>query len=236
VIGSKPIHLQKPEERVNPFTLQELFIDIGAKSQEEAEKCVELGDHAYFHTQYAEFGENKVKAKALDDRVGCAMIVDLLKDEYAFPITAAFTVQEEVGLRGAGVAAYTVEPDIAIILEGTTASDVPGSPEHKHATTVGNGPCLTFKDNSAIPNPKLVQTLLKLGAKHNIPVQLRRNTAGGTDAGKIQVSKGGSRVVVIAIPCRYIHSPVSVMDIRDYQNCLKLVRAFLNSLNESEEL
>lgn len=234
VIGSKPIHLQRPEEREKPFSIQqELFIDLGVKKQEEAEKLVSLGDHAYFTTEFEEFGKDKIKAKALDDRVGCALLIEALADSYSFPLYGAFTVQEEVGLRGAGVAAYSVQPDIAIVLEGTTASDVAGIPEHKHATTVGAGPCLTFMDRVTIPDPKLVSKLLELADKHGIKVQMRRATTGGTDAGQIQGSRGGVSVATIAIPCRYIHSPVSVMSKNDYNNALALVKAFLQSL-ESE--
>ena len=140
VIGSKPIHLQRPEERQRPLSIDELAIDIGAKSQEEAEKVVNLGDCAYFATKFEEFGQDKIKAKALDDRVGCALLIELLKQNYDIPVYGVFTVQEEVGLRGAGVAAYQIQPDVAIVLEGTTASDVPGSDPHKHATSVGKGP------------------------------------------------------------------------------------------------
>ena len=168
VIGSKPIHLQKPPERERAFTMQELLIDIGAKSKEEAEGLVKLGEIAYFTTKYEEFGNGKVKAKALDDRVGCALAIRLLQEEVSFPLIAAFTVQEEVGLRGAGVAAYQVKPDLAIVLEGTTASDVPGTDEHKHATTVGAGPCITVMDRVSIPHPPLVRELFSLAEEEEL--------------------------------------------------------------------
>jgi len=236
VIGSKPIHLQRPEERQKALTIDELYIDIGASKKEEAEKLVSIGDLAYFTTKFAEIGPDKYKAKALDDRVGCAMLIDILRDNYQFPLYGVFTVQEEVGLRGAGTAAYQVQPDIAIVLEGTTASDVPEIPEHKHATSVGKGPCLTLMDSSVIPDQRLTAKLLKLAAEHNIPVQYRRNTAGGTDAGKIQQSRTGVRVAVVALPCRYIHSPVSVCSKSDYENAVKLVKAFLRSIEEGGEI
>ncbi len=234
VLGSKPIHLQKPGERNKPLSLDELFIDIGTKKQEEAESQVSLGDYAYFTTEFSELGTDKYKGKAFDDRVGCALLIDALKDTYTYPLYGVFTVQEEVGLRGASVAGYSVNPDVALILEGTTASDVTGIPKHKHATTVGQGPSLTFMDSAAIPDPKLVAKLIKLGELYDIPVQLRRNTAGGTDAGKIQASRDGVSVAVLAIPCRYIHSPVSLMSKKDYDNALRLVKAFLKTLEESE--
>ena len=234
VIGSKPIHLQRPEERQRALSIQELQIDIGVKSKEEAEKLVSLGECAYFTTKYEEFGSGKVKAKALDDRVGCSLVIELLKEDLSFPLYAAFTVQEEVGLRGSGVAAYQIEPDIALVLEGTTASDVPGTDEHKHATSVGKGPAITFMDRTVIPNPKLVQELLDLAAEKGIPAQARRATTGGTDGGQIQLTKTGSKVAVIAVPCRYIHSAVSVMSKKDYEAAFLLVKNYLQRLQERE--
>lgn len=234
VIGSKPIHLQRPEEREKAFTIQELVIDIGAKTKEEAEKLVDLGEIAYFTTKYEEFGHNKVKAKALDDRVGCALAIRLLQEEVTFPLIAAFTVQEEVGLRGAGVATYQVKPDLALVLEGTTASDVPGTDEHKHATSVGQGPAITVMDRVSIPHPPLVQELFALAEEKGIKVQVRRNTAGGTDAGRIQLTEEGVKVATIAVPCRYIHSPVSVMSKDDFEGAYQLVKNYLARLEERE--
>jgi len=170
----------------------------------------------------------------LDDRVGCSLVIELLKEDLSFPLYAAFTVQEEVGLRGSGVAAYQIEPDIALVLEGTTASDVPGTDEHKHATSVGKGPAITFMDRTVIPNPKLVQELLDLAAEKGIPAQARRATTGGTDGGQIQLTKTGSKVAVIAVPCRYIHSAVSVMSKKDYEAAFLLVKNYLQRLQERE--
>ncbi|HPT83577.1 MAG TPA: M42 family metallopeptidase [Limnochordia bacterium] len=232
VIGSKPIHLQRPEEREKPFTIQEMVIDIGAKSKEEAEKLVKLGDIAYFTTAYEELAGGRIKAKALDDRVGCALAIRLLQEEVSFPLIAAFTVQEEVGLRGAGVAAYQVEPDLALVLEGTTASDVPGTDEHRQATSLGEGPAITVMDRSVIPHPQLVQELFALAAEKGIKVQARRSTAGGTDAGQIQLSKTGVKVAVISVPCRYIHSPAAVMCKDDFEGAYQLVKHYLARLEE----
>lgn len=234
VIGSKPIHLQRPEERQRAFSMQELVIDIGAKRKEDAEALVKLGEIAYFTTKYEEFGESKVKAKALDDRVGCALGIRLLQEDVSFPLIVAFTVQEEVGLRGAGVATYQVKPDLALVLEGTTASDVPGTDEHKHATSVGQGPAITVMDRVSIPHPPLVQELLALAEEKGIKVQVRRNTAGGTDAGQIQLSEEGVKVATIAVPCRYIHSPVSVMSKDDFEGAYQLVKSYLARLEERE--
>lgn len=234
VIGSKPIHLQRPEERQRAFSIQELVIDIGAKRKEDAERLVKLGEIAYFTTKYEEFGENKIKAKALDDRVGCALGIRLLQEDVSFPLIVAFTVQEEVGLRGAGVATYQIKPALALVLEGTTASDVPGTDEHKHATSVGQGPAITVIDRASIPHPPLVQELFALAEEKGIKVQVRRNTAGGTDAGQIQLSEEGVKVATIAVPCRYIHSPVSVMSKDDFEGAYQLVKNYLARLEERE--
>ncbi len=234
VIGSKPIHLQKPEERQRPIGIDELLIDIGAKDQAEAEKLVNLGDCAYFATQFEEFGQDKIKAKALDDRVGCALLIETLKGNYSFPLYGVFTVQEEVGLRGARVAAYQVQPDIALVLEGTTASDVPGIEPHQHATSVGKGPALTVMDRSVIPHPPLVGQLMELAEKHGIPYQIRRTNTGGTDAGQIQLTAGGAKTAVISVPCRYIHSAASVMSKKDFDAALKLIKCYLQSVEERE--
>lgn len=145
---------------------------------------------------------------------------------------AAFTVQEEVGLRGAGVAAYQVEPDLALILEGTTASDVPGTDEHRQATALGQGPAITVMDRTVITNPELVQELFALAAEKGIKVQVRRSTAGGTDAGRIQLSGTGVKVATIAVPCRYIHSPASIMCKDDFEGAYQLVKHYLARLEE----
>ncbi len=236
VIGAKPIHLQKPPERKRPFGLEEMYIDIGCSKEEEAERLVSLGDYAYFTTGFENLGADRWKAKAFDDRAGCALLVELLRSQYTTPVFGAFTVQEEVGLRGAATAAYGIDPDLAVVLESTTASDTPGSPDHKHATTVGAGPCLTFMDRSVITNPKLVNRLRSIAEDIGVPVQMRRTTTGGTDAGAIALTRSGVPAAVLALPCRYIHSPVSVLSRDDYQGALKIMQAFLQRLPESEVL
>ncbi|NMB45107.1 MAG: M42 family metallopeptidase [Firmicutes bacterium] len=229
VIGSKPIHLQKRDERNTPFQWQELYIDIGAKDKAEAEKLVPLGTTAIFATAFQQLSEEIVMGKALDDRVGCNVLLELLADVYDCNLVCAFTVQEEVGLRGAGVAAYAVDPDAALVIEGTTASDVPDVPEHGHATSVGKGPALTIMDRTSIPAKPLVEKLQRVAEKENIPTQFRRATTGGTDAGKIQLTKGGIPVAGISVPCRYIHSPASIASLSDIQATIRLVKGVLQA-------
>ena len=168
-----------------------------------------------------------VMGKALDDRVGCSVLLELLKEDYDCSLVCAFTVQEEVGLRGAGPAAYSADPDLALVIEGTTASDVPGVPEHGHATSVGKGPALTIMDRTSIPARPLVEKLRQVALEENIPIQYRRATTGGTDAGKIHLTKGGIPVAGVSVPCRYIHSPASVASLGDIEKTVRLVKGFL---------
>lgn len=230
VIGAKAIHLQERDERNKALVQKNLYIDIGAKSREMAEKIVGLGDYVVFDSSYVEFGEHRVKAKALDDRAGCALLIELLKESYDCTILAAFTVQEEVGLRGAGVAAYHLEPDLAVVVEGTTCSDVAGVEDHLQATRLGMGAVLSLMDRRSIAHGEMVQQLVRIAQEKNIPFQYKETTFGGNDAGKIHLSRGGIPTASVSIPCRYIHSPVSVMHQKDYDACLELLRAFLQEV------
>ncbi|OLN32044.1 M42 family metallopeptidase [Desulfosporosinus metallidurans] len=230
VIGAKAIHLQKSSERKRALPFDKLYIDIGAKSKEDAAGKVKLGDYAYFMTKCEPFGENLYKGKAFDDRVGCALLVELLKKDYAFPLVAAFTVQEEVGLRGAKVAAYHVDPDFAIVLEGTVAADVSDREEDGWVTELGKGPACSLMDRTTLYSPKLVQWVVNLAREKGIPLQFRRGTSGGNDAGSIHISKAGIPTIVLSVPCRYIHSFVSVISEHDYTACFKLVEELLADL------
>ncbi|HHV44280.1 MAG TPA: M42 family metallopeptidase [Firmicutes bacterium] len=232
VIGSKPIHLQRPDERNHPIKLEDMCIDIGAKDEGAAKEKVKLGDCAGFATKFEELPGDLVKGKAFDDRVGCFVVAEVLRTDFKVPVCGAFTVQEEVGGRGAGVVAYDVMPDVAIVLEGTTASDVAGIDPHLHATSVGKGPAITIMDGSVIASRKIVDRLVQVAEKLGIPYQFRRSTAGGTDAGKINVTQTGIPVGVVSVPCRYIHSPVSIASRKDIQGAVALVRGFIESLQE----
>jgi len=227
VIGIKAIHLQEPDERNNVIKQKQMYIDIGAHSKDEAQKLVQVGDYASFDTSFAEFGDNKVKGKALDDRAGCSVLLEVLKESYDFDLAACFTVQEEIGLRGAEVAAWHVQPDMAVVVEGTTCADIPDVPEHMQTTRLGKGPAISFMDNSSIANRDLFRRMVETAEASSLPYQLRENTVGGNDAGAIQRSRSGVPTVVVSVPCRYIHSPVSVMDLNDYNNTVRLIKEFL---------
>ncbi len=229
VLGIKAIHLQEPEEREHAVKVKQMYIDIGAVSKEEASQAVKPGDYVVFDSKYVEFGDNKVKAKALDDRAGCAAIIELIKQEqrYGFDLYACFSVQEEVGLRGAEVLGYSINPDIAIVVEGTTCSDVPGVDEHLYTTLMGKGPAITIMDGSSYANKELVGILVNTAKNEGIPFQFKKGASGGNDAGRIHLARKGVKAATVSIPCRYIHSPSSVMDLDDYKNTITLISAFL---------
>lgn len=235
VIGLKPVHLQSPKERNGSVDIKQLTIDIGAKDKEQAAGKVEVGDYVSFAYDPVEFGDNKFMAKALDDRVGCAVLIELLKHNYECDIYGCFTVQEEVGLKGAKTASFQVNPDFALILEGTTCYDLPDTKEYNMSTVCGDGPVLTLMDRSVITDRDFVNHIIDVARIYGIPYQFKRTISGGTNAGRIQANAKGVKVGVIAVPCRYIHTPVSVMDITDFDNMLKLAKKVLETFPKGDE-
>lgn len=231
VIGYRPVHLQEKDERKNVVKYKQLYIDIGAGSKDEAKKLVSEGDFISFDSEYASFGSGLAKAKSLDDRLGCAVLIEILKRKYDHDLYTCFTVQEEVGLRGAKVAAYSIKPDVAVILEGTTCSDVPGVEKQDYSTRLGEGAALTIMDRTSYSNKYLVEYLHSLAVRNSIKVQYKQTITGGNDAGAIHTSVGGIPAAIISVPCRYIHSPVSVASIRDYESCRDLTGAFMEELD-----
>lgn len=233
VIGAKAIHLQKPQERQQALKIDQLYIDIGAKTKEEAEKQIKLGDYAYFLTETEPLGEGYLKGKAFDDRVGCYILAELLKKDYALNLVGAFTVQEEVGLRGAKVAAYHVQPDFAIVLEGTIAADMMHLEESEWVTELGKGPALSIMDHNTIYNPKLLEQVAELAKKNAIPLQFRQGSSGGNDAGKIHLSREGIPTIAISVPCRYIHSAASIISKEDVKNTICLIDMILQAIPDN---
>ncbi|MCR2042667.1 M42 family metallopeptidase [Anaerosalibacter massiliensis] len=234
VIGAKPIHLQKKEERLKALKLEQLYIDIGANSREEAEDLISIGDYAIFYSEYIEFGNDLIKAKALDNRVGCSLLIDLIKENTKFGFYAVFTVMEEVGLVGAGPATYTVEPEISIILEGTLCSDSPETDEHLIPTKLKKGPAISLIDRTTLFNINFRKYIVNIAEKNNIPYQFRKTSFGGNDSGKIHQTKEGSITTTISVPCRYIHSPISVMAKEDYENTFKLLKSILSEIKKGD--
>ncbi|MDD2495155.1 MAG: M42 family metallopeptidase [Tissierellia bacterium] len=227
VIGSKAVHLMSQEERGKAIPIDKLYIDIGADSKDEAEKKVNIGDYVAFKSDYVEFGDNLIKAKALDDRVGCSAILELLAMKLDVDFYGVFTVMEEVGLRGAITAAYALQPDFGIVLEGTVSADMPEVDEHSKSTLIGKGAALSIIDNSTVYDIDAVRNVEKIAKENNIPYQFRKSSSGGNDAGPIHKTKEGAKVIAISVPCRYIHSSVNVASKNDYKSVVELTKTVL---------
>ena len=225
VIGIKAVHLRSPEERKVVVKQKDMYIDIGAKDKEEAQMHVSLGDYIAFDSEYTELGGGKVKAKSADDRIGCAILIECMKKDYVNDMYFCFTVQEETGLKGAAVAAHRLELDCAFVIESTTAADVPNLQEHEYSTRLGEGPVITVMDRGSISNRTLNKYIFDLAKEKNIKYQLKQSIFGGNDARAFQSRGGSCATAAISLPCRYIHSPVSVFDMADYEKMLALVKA-----------
>ena len=232
IIGTKAIHLVKTNEQENPVEIEDMYIDIGAKDKSEAEKKVSLGDAGAFDEDIREFGDGFIKAKAIDDRFGCAVLMDLIESELPIDCTFVFTVQEEVGLRGAFTAAYKTAPDITLIVEGTTAADLPSVPETKKVCKPGNGPVIPFMDGGAIYNKEVRRILTELADKNNIPWQTKTYIAGATDGSVFQKAHSGVKTVGIAAAIRNLHSHTCVGKISDMEAVQKLIWLFLEKMGE----
>ena len=235
VIGVKPVHLTDKSDREQVMGWKQLAIDIGASSKGEAEKLVQKGDRAVFATEYRELAGNgsawrTVQGKAFDDRAGCAILAELLKERFPFDLSAAFTVQEEVGLRGARVAAYAESPEAAIVMECTAANEVPTKRDVSPSTRLGAGPAITIRDNSFIADPRLVDLFRRTAEDMRIPHQFKQPNIGGTDAGSIQRTRAGVPSITVAVPARYIHSPAAIMDLTDFEATISLAREALRRL------
>ena len=227
IIGLKAIHLVSREERKKTPKTDSMYIDIGAKNKEEALKLVQPGTYGSFVSEPETFGNGLLKAKAIDDRVGCAIMLSLLQEELPMDVTFAFTAQEEVGTRGAFGAAFSVSPEIALVLETTTAADLPNVEDHRKVCAPGKGPVISYMDGGTIYDRGLFEDLRRLAEENQIPWQTKEYIAGGNDARSIQRSKAGVRVAVVSAAVRYLHAPASVGSVADFENMLKLARLFV---------
>lgn len=232
VIGDKAFHLLSSDEKDRCPSFDDLLIDIGATSKDEAEQYVSLGDFAYFDCDYVEFGNGYIKAKALDDRIGCMLMIELIKSELEYDTVFCFNVQEEVGLRGSKCTSYAVDADIAIVLESTTAADLDGVSGANRVCVLGDGPVISFMDNRTIYDRKLFELGFAVARENNIPAQTKTAVAGGNDAGAIQTSGDGARVMAISLPTRYIHSGASVVKASDIDETRRLLKALLPKLTD----
>ena len=231
VIGCKAVHLCSKKEKEKLPDVADLLIDIGANSLEEAEKLVSPGDVAAFEVDFSEM-QDLVRGKALDDRAGCALLLSLAASVPLYDITLAFTVQEEVGLRGAGPAAFAIQPDIAVIVDATTAADSADVPPEKQVCRVGGGPVVSFMDKSTLYDHDLYRQIRTLADGAGISNQTKTTVAGGNDAGAIQRTAGGVRVAAVSLPCRYIHSPSCVLSMQDMCDTETLLNKLIEVLPE----
>lgn len=222
VIGVKPIHLCKGEETGRIPELSEMYIDIGADSKEDALKNIKYGDSINFVSDFTVTSDT-ITSKALDDRFGCLVLIELIKSELEYDMDFAFVVQEEVGLRGAKVAAFTVDPEFALVIETTTAADIPEIDTNKQVCNLSDGAVISVMDRRTIYDKDMVALAFDCAEKSDIKAQYKRAVAGGNDAGVIHSSKSGVRTLAVSLPCRYLHSPNCVVNKQDCENMIELV-------------
>ncbi len=227
VIGIKAAHMTTAEERRMVPKVESMYIDIGASSKAEAQGRLNLGDCGTFDIESIDFGDNMLRAKAIDDRFGCAMLIEIIKSDLPYDCYFAFSTQEEVGLRGALTAAYTVNPDIAIIVEATSASDLTDVAEHEKACSPGNGVVLTAIDGGTIYDELLFKECVRVADKNKIKWQHKTQVTGANDSGSIHKSRAGVRTLALSLATRYLHSPVSVANKDDMKATKKLLLALL---------
>ena len=225
VVSSKPIHLLKSDAATKLPDASELYIDIGLSDKSEAEGVVTVGDRAVLLSDCYET-DDKILSKALDDRVGCAILIELLKNDSEYDFYATFTVQEELGLRGARTAAFKVAPQSAIMLEGTTAADISGVSEENKVCVLGEGAVVSFMDRATVYDREYYNAALNSG----IPCQAKRAVTGGNNSGAVHLNREGVRSLAISVPCRYIHTSASVADKRDIKSAYELAAYMINEI------
>ena len=240
VIASKPPHILPPDERKKVVEKKDMYIDIGASSEEEVEAAgIKVGDPVVPWSQFSLIQDKKVAmAKAFDDRIGAFVAMEAMRriKEQGIPhpntVVGAATVQEEVGLRGAQTIAHKVEPDVAIVLEVDIAGDVPGIKPQEAQTKMGKGPGLLTYDRSMIPNQPFKEFVMETAKQAQIPLQLSQMAGGGTDAGRIHMNRAGCPTVVLTVPTRHIHSHVGLLSLKDTENAVRLVMELVKRLDE----
>ncbi|MEX0568209.1 MAG: M42 family metallopeptidase, partial [Candidatus Njordarchaeota archaeon] len=239
VVGVKPPHILDPKEKEKVIPLDNLFIDIGVSSKEEAEKLgITVGSIAVIDRSVEKLGNpDFVTGRAFDDKVGVITAVEAFKmiNNQKVDVYLVITVQEEVGLKGAKTAAYSIGPDIGIALDVTVAADVPGVPEQDQIVCLGKGPAIKIMDGKSgsgiIVHPSVRDLLIETARSENIPYQLEILPGGTTDASAIQLTKEGVPTGAISIPTRYIHSPAEIVNLNDVVNAIRLLAAFTQRLH-----
>ncbi len=236
VIGALPPHLTSPDERNKQVPIEQMFMDFGFNSKEDAAAAgIEVGSVCTAYTAFHEIANGKIKGKAFDDRSGCNILIqtalNIADKPRPYTVCFAWSVQEEVGLRGARTSAFTMIDKYnvvrAIACENTTAAGVPGIPPHMAPSFHGKGAAITILDSSMIASKKVREKLVKLGNEKSIPYQIKTPSRGGTDAGIIHLTKRGVPSGVVSVPGRYIHGPCTIVDRNDLVAAVDLVTAFV---------
>ena len=240
VICSKAIHHKSAEERETPTKARKMYIDIGVESKEKAEVQVAIGDFGTFDSEFYEFGKDgrTLKSKALDDRMGCAAMLEMMDSLRADPpkqnidVYFCFTVREEIGYSGAGCVASLICPDYALVLETTAIGDLPETEACRRVADVGKGAVISVADRSTIYGREFVDLALELAKENGIASQIKRYVSGGNDAGHIHKSCEGVKTLAISVPTRYLHSPACVASIDDYESLRDLAQAVIRNSNK----
>ena len=230
VIGTRPIHLLTQEERKEYAKLEDMRIDIGAKDKEDAGKLVSPGDPVTFIGPWRELGPDAVLAKAIDDRAGCALLLSLIYSDLPYDCDFAFVVQEETGCSGSRAVAFRQRPDIAVVVESTTAGDLPSAPEGRQVCKVKGGPVISFMDKGTIYPWELYRRATGLAEKAGIPWQTKEGVFGGNDSRSYASSAAGAKVLAVSLPVRYLHSANTLADKGDIENASKLLALLAQKL------
>ncbi|RMF90770.1 MAG: M42 family peptidase [Methanobacteriota archaeon] len=235
VIGSKPPHLMEEKEREKVIKTKDMFIDVGAENGESASKMgLSVGDYITFDVPFRELKGGLFTGKAFDNRLGCAVMMEVMKKvDTPHRVYAVGTAQEEVGLKGARTSAYRIEPDVALALDVAPAGDFPGTKPEEASIKLNKGPVITVVDGKGrgiITHPRVREGLVKAAKRLKTPYQLEVGEGGTTDATAIQLTRGGVLSGVVSVPTRYIHTPVEVASLSDVKNAVKLVLSYIEGL------
>ncbi len=223
IVSARAVHNMSQDDRKKKITVSELYIDIGAKDAKDASKVVSTGDYVSFISGYTQIGSGFVCSKAIDDRAGCAVMLDIIDKHIDYDTYFVFTVQEEIGLRGACVATYGICPDYALVIETTTAADISDVSGAKRVCELGKGAVVSFMDKSTVYDREMYEMAFSVSSENNLKCQTKTMIAGGNDSGAIHISGSGVRTLSVSVPCRYLHSPSCMAKYSDIETCELLV-------------
>ena len=234
IIGSKPPHLTTEDERKSAVKIRDMYVDIGMSSYDEVKASnIDVGSFGTLYDPFVEFPNNMIRGKAFDDRTAVNVLIHTIKEfaknSPSSSLLFSFSVQEEVGGRGAAPAAFSLNPTIALVIENTTAADVPGIKDSECPAYIGKGPTISVADRSMIAHPLVNKRLIENAKHEKIPYHIKKPIFGGTNAGRIHQTRGGIPSSVVSVPCRYIHSPTSLLSLEDIYHTIKLVSAFIRN-------